>query len=301
MEPKARAEGPFRECADEGWEPDPVLAMPPGSARVGGVGVGFATGVVTGVGVGVGVGVVVVVVGGGVPTLTTGMIGTPTGMWLIGNSGHPCRSRCLWGSSTLVGGVTGGSEVGLVVGSGSTVPGGVLGSRVLRGPCGSCVTGRLGSGTPIGGSSFLPVGGSSFLPVGGSSFGLPVGRTGSGAPLWGGPGLGSQAGGGFGFGSGKRGEPAAGPCISGFPEREPEAPPWRTTRPLWTGTVRAERGKLDAAGVKTSPTSVTAMAAPPLDRGWLSIVHQDGCVTTLPKTDHCGLWFDRQLDLVRQR
>lgn len=173
---------------------------------------------------------------------------------------------------------------------------------MLRGPCGSCVTGGLGSGTPIGGSSFgLPVGGSSFLPVGGSSFGLPVGGTGSGAPLWGGPGLGSQVGGGFGFGSGKRGEPAPGPCVSGPPDREPEAPPWRTTRLLWTGTIRAELGKLDAAGVKTSPTSVTAMAAPPLGPGWLSIVHQERCVTALPKTDHGGLRFDRQFDLVRQR
>jgi hypothetical protein len=186
-----------------------------------------------------------------------------------------------------------------------------LGSRVLRGPCGSCVTGGLGSGTPIGGSSFglpvggsgfLPVGGSSFgLPVGGSSFGLPVGGTGSGSPVRGGPGLGSQVGGGFGFGSGKRGSPAGGPCVSGHPDREPEAPPWRTTRPLTAGSARAGLGKLDAAGVKTSPTSVTAMAAPHLDPGCLSTGHQNRCATTLPKTDHGGLRFDRQLDLVRQR
>lgn len=261
-----------------------MLRAVPGSVTVG---VGFVTGVVTGVGVGVGVGAGVVVVGGGVPTLTTGMIGTPTGMWLIGNSGHPCRSRCLWGSSTLVVGAGSGSEVVFGAGSGLVVP--VFGSRVPRGPCGSGVTGGLGSGTPIrggsfglavgggsfgltvGGSSFRPVGGSNFLPVGGS-FGLAAGGTGSGAPLCGAPGLGSQVGGGFGFG---------------------------TTRLLWTWTVRAELGKLDAAGVKTSPTSVTAMAPPPLERGWLSTGHQHRCVTTLPKTDHGGLRFDRQLDLVR--
>jgi hypothetical protein len=110
MEPKAPAEDPLRsvrEFADERWEPEPVLATPPGSVRAGGVGVGFVTGGVTGVGVGAGVGVVVV--GGGVPTLTTGMVGTPTGMWMIGNSGQPCRSRCLWGSSTLIVGVGCGS------------------------------------------------------------------------------------------------------------------------------------------------------------------------------------------------
>jgi hypothetical protein len=196
------------------------------------------------------------------------------------------------------------------------VAGGVFGSRVPRGPCGSCVTGGLGSGPPIGGSSFgspvggssfgLPVGGSSFgSPVGGSSFGLPVGGTGCGLPLWGGPGLGSQVGGGFGVGPGRRGGPAPGPCVSGgvsgHPDREPEAPPCRTTRLLGAVSVRAELGKLDAAGVRTSPASVTAMAAPHLDRRWLGTVHQHRCVTTLPKTYHGGLGLDRQLDLVRQR
>jgi hypothetical protein len=298
MEPKARAEGPLRsvrERPDEGWDPEPVLATPPGLVRVGGVGVGFVTGVVTGVGVGVGV----VVVGGGVPTLTTGMVGIPTGMWVIGNSGQPCRSRCLWCSSTL--GVWVGSGVAVGPGCGLVVPCGVCGSRVPRGPCGSWVTGGLGSGWPIGGSGFgSPVGGGSFgPPVGGTGFGSPVGGTGFGSPV-GGTGCGSRVGGGFGFGLGKRGEPAPGPCVSGCPDRDPEATPWRTTRLLRTGSIRAELGKLDAAGAKTSPTSDTAMAAPHLDRGWLGIVHQRS-VTTLPKTDHGGLRLDRQLDLVRQR
>jgi hypothetical protein len=167
-------------------------------------------------------------------------------------------------------------------------------------------------GLPVGGSTFgLPVGGTGFgspvggtgfgSPVGGTGFGSPVGGTCCGSPLRGGAGLGSRVGGDFGFGSGSRGEPTPGPCVSDDPDREPEAPRWRTTRLLGTGSIRAELGRLDAAGEKTSPASVTAMAAPHLDRGRLGTVHQHRCVTTLPKADDGRLRLDRQLDLVRQR